>query len=87
MSYEIFNHWQCIKFVNNGVECLISKSEIKNMSVIRQDTVQISIGNCMGNISINIKDVIYPESISADMLVGYLNEWMTNTLLPPIGGG
>lgn len=86
MSYEIYDHWASIKFVKDGVEFLLAKSSIKKISLIGNDTIKISTGNCMGGISFHHSDVVAPGEVSPEGLISYLNAWITASLLPPIGG-
>lgn len=85
MSYEIYDHWASIKFVKDGLEFLLAKSSIKKISLIGNDTIKISTGNCMGGISFHHGDVSSPGEVSPEELIGYLNAWITENLLPDTG--
>ena len=87
MSYEIYDHWACIKFVKDGVEFFLAKSSVRKISIIGNDTIKISTGNCLGSIFFHNQDVITPENLTPLEIVNYLNGWITQNLLPPNVGG
>ncbi len=86
MSYEIYDHWLSFKFVKDGLEFLLVKSSVKKITVIGNDTIKISTGNCMGGISFHVKDVSYPPNATAEQLMNYMNYMITLNLLPPDTG-
>jgi hypothetical protein len=86
MSYEIYDHWACIKFVKDGVEFFLAKSTVKKIAVVGIDTIKISTGNCLGGVSFHYRDVVSPVTVTIVELVDYINGWITQNLLPPDTG-
>jgi hypothetical protein len=87
MNYEIYDHWASIKIINDGLEFLLPKKSIKSISLQGNDIIVINTGGCLSNIVFHFNDVSAPGETTPDGLVYFLNSWITESLLPPIGGG
>jgi hypothetical protein len=84
MNYQIVNDGGNIKFFAAGKEFSLEKSAVKGISIVREDIVKISAGDCMGSIFIRQHDVTDPATFNADHLVNLLNNMMTDYETPPM---
>ncbi|MBS1610439.1 MAG: hypothetical protein JSS70_17120 [Bacteroidetes bacterium] len=77
MNYQITNDGGNIKFFAGSKEFSLEKSTIKGITVIRDDIIKISTGNCMGSIFIRQSHVTDPATTDATDLAIWLNGMMT----------
>lgn len=82
MSYEINNNIATIRFTSDNKLYLLNKKAVKEISVVRGDVIKISLGNCSSSIFIKHQDVLLPITQSASILVGLMNDWISDYSVP-----
>ncbi len=86
MSYQIYNNTASIGFHSPIGDVLLMKWAVKDIAIIRGDTVRISTGNCESSIVFRHQDVSAPITVSAIALVDLMNEWLGDYTPPPGSG-
>jgi hypothetical protein len=84
MPYQIYNNGASIVFSRDGKEYFLLKNTITKISILRDEYIRISTGNCLGGINISYKDVSSPMLFSASELLNTLSYWIYN-ITPPAG--
>ncbi len=78
---QIINNGASIKIVTDGVARLIYKSQIREISVIRDSIIRIDIGEgALYNVFIDQTTVTSPQTSSAEALRDAINEMLASSL-------
>lgn len=82
MSYVINNNIATIRFTNGGQVYLLNKKAVREISVVRDDVIKISLGNCSSSIFIRHQDVSLPITQTAGILIDLMNVWISDYSVP-----
>ncbi|MEP7374736.1 MAG: hypothetical protein ABI675_15175 [Chitinophagaceae bacterium] len=77
MAIEIKNNGASIRFIGNAAEKLVMKHTIKNVSVIRQESIRIDMDETLKNIAFRHSDVTEPVTSNAVILAAAINAMIT----------
>jgi len=82
MAYELSDNSNSIKFVAGGKEVLVYKQAIKEISLVHDDVLRIDTGDSA--IVFHHADVGSPSTPTPDVLLGLLNDWISDVVPPPL---
>lgn len=82
MAYEISDNGNAIKFVGGGKVALIYKQAIKQITLIHDDVIRCDSGD--SSIVFHHTEVGTPSTPTPEVLIGLINDWISNAALPPI---
>jgi hypothetical protein len=84
MSYQIYNNTASIGFHSGIGDVLLMKWAVKEIAIIKGDTIRISTDSCESSVVFRHKDVSAPATASATVLVNLMNGWLGD-YSPPAG--
>lgn len=73
MAVEIINQGASLKVVTNGVARYITKFQIKEISIVKEDFIKLDVGQGLYNIFIDYADVSTPATSTIDELRDAIN--------------
>jgi hypothetical protein len=82
MTYEISDNIKSIRFAAGGKEVLIYKQAIKEITLVHDDVLRLDNGDSA--IVFHHAEVALPSTPTPEMLLGVLNEWISDFAPPPL---
>ncbi len=76
IQYQIYNDGANLRFDADGSILIVAKSEIEEVTLVREDIIHISTGPCEKGIHFRSSQVSFPGHDNADHLIEILDDWL-----------